>query len=256
MDGPFPAACLLCGSPGRARTRVDKAHVRWCGRCQLGFTDPPPRFDYATYTDEARRLDLWLSFYRPLVAWVDAMAPPARTWMDFGAGGGELLLAAQERGFQGLGVEIDTVASTMAARRGFSIAQDIGSLPTMELGVASFCHVLEHLDDPGAAIRDAVQRLVRDALVVVVQPNPRGLLPRLFRRRWAGWVPEQHLWHFSIRSMRELMVRQGLQVTAVARSSLYYPLQRNKSLPYNLLGRTAMVIGVGDEFWLAARRTA
>lgn len=174
--------------------------------------------------------------------------------MDFGAGGGELLIAAEERGFHGVGIEVDGGATSLAESRGFFMKEQISSLQPMGIGVASFSHVLEHLEEPETFIETAVERLIPGGLVVVVQPNPSGLLPRLLPRRWPGWVADQHCWHFTVESMKELLARQGLHTRRIKVSGLHYRLRLGRSFPYHLLGRTAAAIGVGDAFWLAAGR--
>lgn len=72
---------------------------------------------YDTYTEAGDHdLDLWLRFAQPIVRYATRIAQdrPA-TWLDFGAGSGELVLAAQQAGFDAVGIDPDARASALAS---------------------------------------------------------------------------------------------------------------------------------------------
>ncbi len=102
-------------------------------------------------------------------------------------------------------------------------------------------------------VEELRQYLSPEGLLVAVQPDPTGLLPRLAPSRWAGWMLTEHLWHFTPRSIVGVMERAGLEVLAVKRSSLDHRLRLTRALPIDLLGTLSARIGRGDQFLALAR---
>ena len=217
-------ACLLCGSDGdvSVRPRLSNAIVRWCKRCDAGFTSPRPVVDYSVYTDEARDFERWARFADPLVRWASELGPQVpSTWLDYGAGSGELILVAKRAGISAIGIDLDENARELARSRDALVNPSLEALPDgATFDVVSASHVLEHLINPIDVIRELSGYLTRGGHLVLVQPNPAGLSPRLFPRRWSGWVASQHLWHWTPGSMAATVALAGLEVVAVANSSL------------------------------------
>lgn len=246
--------CFLCSGTGTSRCQIDQREIRWCERCGIGFTVPPPVVDYEQYTLVPRDLERWLEYGAELVEFA-ARSVDASSWLDFGAGAGELLLAARQRGVSSVvGVDLDAGARALAAERGVTVYGGLADLGDRRFDVISASHVLEHLDDPIAAVESMVTYLEPEGVVVVSQPDPTGLLPRMIPTRWPGWVPSEHRWHFTLRSMTTVFERAGLNLVASKRSSLDHRLHLRKSLPIESLGKIGKMIRQGDQFLAVGRR--
>lgn len=114
--------------------------------CDLGFTDPVPGVTYADYSYGGRGSALWSRFARTTLKFAMANASP-RSWLDFGAGSGDLVLAAKQAGLRSIGVEIDLTAQRWAQERGIALVSSLEALPpSSSFDVVSLSHVLEHLD--------------------------------------------------------------------------------------------------------------
>jgi 2-polyprenyl-3-methyl-5-hydroxy-6-metoxy-1,4-benzoquinol methylase len=252
-------SCLLCGSPGRALL-VDASGVtiRWCSPCQLGFTDPPPVVDYADYSAAGDRdVELWLSFAKPILRYARKVAAsPPSSWLDFGAGSGELVLAAQRAGIDAVGVDVDNRASALAWSRGARILSSLEEVSSRRFDIVSASHVLEHLLDPVQTTKALSAVLAPRGLLLVVQPNPLGLLPRLWPDRWPGWRWTEHLWHLTPRSMAAVMERAGLCVVDTKSTSLHHPVMTARSIVPAMVARFGRIVARGDAFYMAGAHGA
>jgi SAM-dependent methyltransferase len=227
--------------------------IRWCESCQLGFTDPRPDVDYSNYTYGDRDAELWRQFAADVIRFTRSQADgPLYSWLDFGAGSGDMVLAAKRAGLCAIGVEIDPAAQAAARARNVTLVSSVVELANMRYDVISLSHVLEHLEDPGALLTMLRPKLTPKGLLVVVQPDCSGALPRLLKDRWGGWVPEQHLWHFTPASMRTLVEQNGFNSRAVRKSSLHCRITTLKSRAYAFGSSIARNVGQGDAFMLTA----
>jgi 2-polyprenyl-3-methyl-5-hydroxy-6-metoxy-1,4-benzoquinol methylase len=102
-----------------------------------------------------------------------------------------------------------------------------------------FADVLEHLVDPGAALRRARDVLAPDGVVLVSVPNVRCILvpaQLILRGDWPtaveGIFDATHLRFFTSKSMRRLLVQAGLRPLAHLNYSLHFaPLIRRGLVP-------------------------
>ncbi|MGH7223869.1 MAG: class I SAM-dependent methyltransferase [Gemmataceae bacterium] len=156
---------------------------------------------------------------RPEVA---ALVPPkCRRVLEVGCAGGELGRLLRARGHHVSGIELvpemaerarywlDRVVTADVEREGFPF-------PPASFDAVVFADVLEHLLDPWRVLREAVEMLAEDGVVVASIPNVQNLdvLRRLLRGRWdyreRGILDFGHLRFFTLHSIRTLFAQAGL----------------------------------------------
>lgn len=244
MNAPV---CLLCeGSTPTERLYTFGSHaVRRCRQCGLEFLDPQPRPDdlralyderyFASADSQSRGYDRYAAdegnlrktFRRRFRALARRFAiPPRRRVLDIGCALGYFLAVAAEHGWEATGVEISAWAAA-AARRRFGLDIREGSLETAEFPPATFdlitmWDVLEHLPDPGRAVRRCHELLTADGSLAFTTPNTAGLLRRLTGRRWVEYnkIPE-HLFFFNPATIRALLARHGFRVVSIRSEGKY-----------------------------------
>jgi SAM-dependent methyltransferase len=73
-------------------------------------------------------------------------------------------------------------------------------------------HVLEHLDDPGAALAHVATLLAPGGMLVVGVPNAGSAQARIGRDRWFHLDLPRHRTHFTPAGLRALLERRGFTV--------------------------------------------
>jgi SAM-dependent methyltransferase len=140
---------------------------------------------------------------------------PAGSLLDVGCGHGLLLDEARRRGYSVTGLELSETAA--------AYARDVLELDVLEQHIEELAatdpaggfdaivlaDVLEHLDDPLAAL-DACDRLLAPGgALCVITPDPASKTARLAGPRWWAFIPA-HRFLFPRSTMRELLEGRGL----------------------------------------------
>jgi len=144
---------------------------------------------------------------------VERRRAPGRL-LEIGCGHGLLLDEARRRGWEVRGLEL----SERSAKHGRDRYElDIREEPFEALGneedgcwdAVLMIDVLEHLDDPRAAIERIRKLLAPGGVLCVVTPDPGALTAKLAGSRWWGLLPA-HSYLIPRKTLRELIIGQGL----------------------------------------------
>ena len=230
--------CCLCDIPGTVRYRMPPLAVVRCPRCGLMYVSPrlspdalQRLYDEPAYFEDggvyggrgrfnpAMALQRnWTSGRLQLIQ--DAVPPPA-SLLEIGTGYGLFLSAAQDAGYKTRGVELSRTAATHARdARGLDVfCGQLADAPDGDPAAAvCFWDTLEHVPNPLAFLAEVRRRLDPDGTFACSVPYVSSLPARLLGRRWWTLKPEQHIWHFTPRTLRAVAARAGLEVTQVYRS--------------------------------------
>jgi SAM-dependent methyltransferase len=206
--------CVWCGASlnGRAQRLAGRVGCPDCGAATIDPWPSAEELDHAygpSYRPpSAPRFallgDRLLRRSRGMLARrLDAIAPPGPV-LDVGAGDGTLLDALARRGRAATGLERDSRRPDV---RDESPAQMSG-----EWAAVVFWHSLEHLPEPGDAIRQAARLLSPGGVVVVAMPNAGSLQAQAFGDRWLHLDPPRHLVHLEAGALRAGLEGNGLKV--------------------------------------------
>ncbi len=143
-------------------------------------------------------------------------AAPGALVLDVGCGDGRFLALMRDLGWRVRGVEPDPAAAVVARSHvGDVVAvaslEDAG-LEDVSADAITLNHVVEHLPDPVATLRECRRILRPGGLLVVRTPNARSLGRRWFGEAWLHWDPPRHLFVFTPGTLRECLARAGLAV--------------------------------------------
>ncbi len=288
-------ACLLCERP----TPIERLYafgnftIRRCRRCGLEFLDPQPGdahlaslYDelYFSSADSATRgyeryeadqANLLRTFRRRWRLLIRRFLPATRgRLLEVGCALGYFLAVAAESGWEVTGLEISGWAAAEARRRlGLDVRH--GNLETAPFPPATFdliamWDVLEHLPDPGDAVRRCAELLKPGGHLAVTTPDAGGLLRRLTGRRWVEYkkIPE-HLYFFNRSTIQALLERHGFRPRLVRWEGKYVgldflvrrlaeanpllsPLEVLARLPG--LGRLSLYVNATNTMLVVARR--
>jgi SAM-dependent methyltransferase len=199
---------------------------------------------------------------------------PSGRLLDVGSGHGLLLDEARRRGYAAEGLELSRVAARHARETlGLRVHERTLEEPLFEgerFDAIVLADLLEHLDDPCAALDRCTELLAPGGALMVVTPDPSSLTARLAGGRWWGYLPS-HACLLPRATLRELVAARGLvlaeDVPLVRSFSLAYWLNglaerggRAGSALRALAGRLPtklmLSLSLGDERVLVARKLA
>jgi SAM-dependent methyltransferase len=135
--------------------------------------------------------------------------------LDVGCATGALLAALRDSGWEPQGVEIsEAQAQYGEARHGLPIhagTLEAAAFPAGRFDLIHASHLIEHLNSPASFLDEAARLLAPGGLLALTTPNADGLQARLLGRRWRSAIYD-HLYLFSLRSLRELLESRGFVV--------------------------------------------
>lgn len=236
---PASATCDFCGTDAyvvpvlEARDYEYGIPGTWalhrCRRCGFYYQVPRPAPEaipafyppsYAVYGDD------------PVLGWVfrglfwlearrvrDLIGGPGRV-LDVGCGGGGFLSALERLGpFEVYGLELDAGAAAYAQSQGLRVQQrdlleadlEPGSFDLVRMG-----HVIEHVTDPLATLRRALEVLRPGGVLYGETPNVDCWDFRLFGRYWGALHFPRHITLFSERTLRRALEATGFSAVEIS----------------------------------------
>jgi SAM-dependent methyltransferase len=270
--------CALCGGGTLTQSLCCEgfAYVR-CKRCGLVQINPQPEpaevarryregsgADYLSYelANEAaflrlQELALQDAGFEELEAAVKRGNPVRPRVLDAGCATGALLEKLRDRGWDCAGVDLSPAADYARAERGLDVRKaglEESRFPDAGFDLVLASHLIEHLNDPGAFVREAHRVLVPGGYFLVTTPNIAGFQARLFGNRWRSAIFD-HLYLFSVKTLSALLRQSGFDIERI-RTWGGLAAGTAPAAVKRLADRAAKRLGVGDVMLIRAKRMA
>ncbi|MGA7871733.1 MAG: class I SAM-dependent methyltransferase [Candidatus Binatus sp.] len=164
--------------------------------------------------------------------------------LDVGCGDGSVLKLAQELGWNAEGVDFDARAVETGRCRGLSVR--LGRLaeqryPDESFDLVLMSHVIEHVHDPLATLREIRRVLRMGGTLAVTTPNAGSWGHRHFGPNWRGLEPPRHLQIFNTNSLTALARRAGFVQSDVSSTLRITPYVFTQSRLIRRFGRGDMM---------------
>jgi ubiquinone/menaquinone biosynthesis C-methylase UbiE len=136
-----------------------------------------------------------------------------------------------------------------AHKEGLKVIQ--GLFPNVSLGANKYdavlmSHVLEHIKDPVDFVNGLKKILKKNGILMFIQTNYLGIIPKVQGSDWYAWVPDQHYWHFSPKGLTAFLDKMGFKKIKLEYSNIVHP-------PSLLLTISNIIPYFGDQFLLLVR---
>lgn len=174
---------------------------------------------YISHTDGKKglfeKLYQWVKTYtlQQKIKLIEHYVPQGKL-LDIGAGTGDFLRVAAQRGWSVSGVEPEKKARDRAEEKGILLKEDKTHI-TDTYQVITLWHVLEHVPNLQEQIAFLKDHLTKGGLLVIAVPNYRSRDAQHYGKYWAAYDVPRHLWHFSQESIRLLFTEKGFQLIGV-----------------------------------------
>jgi 2-polyprenyl-3-methyl-5-hydroxy-6-metoxy-1,4-benzoquinol methylase len=230
--------------------------VRRCRDCGLGWVSPrlseaglaamygddsywrsesPKTLGYGDYRGAER---LYIKTFKRRLEFVLGDRERGGRALDVGCAAGFCMAAMGELGFEAYGVEVSAeIARHAQEALGFGTVH-VGTLETAPHELASFdlitmWDVVEHVVDPLSLLRRARELLKPDGLLVLETQNIDSAFARLLGRRWHHFKHQEHIYHFTPATVRQLLDMTGFEVQKVT------PRSGGKYVPFEFIAERA-----------------
>lgn len=134
--------------------------------------------------------------------------------LDIGCNEGRGLAIYQRNGFDTEGLELNEKAAQNARKAGFSVhTQTLEEFqPEEPFDIVVLSNVLEHAPDPKEMLENVSRVLKPGGQIWISCPNSQSWLRKLFGRSWINWHVPFHLFHFSGKTLSQLLQRSGFKI--------------------------------------------
>ena len=166
--------------------------------------------EYISHTDEKR--GLFSRLYQLVKKWslqkkaklILQQLGDVGSLLDVGAGTGDFLKVAKEKGWQVHGMEPNKNAAKLALEKGIDLKASLNDFEGKQFDVVTLWHVLEHIPDLEETILKLAALVKPQGALIIAVPNFKSFDARYYGKFWAAYDVPRHLWHFSKESMKNL----------------------------------------------------
>jgi len=158
-----------------------------------------------------------------LVEWIQKRTGrPLRTFLEIGSGFGYTRAGAEHLGFKTAGVDLNPHAAKTALELygqntftgTLADAVESGAIMTGLHDIVCYQFLLEHLDDPAGELLLAAGALSPNGVLALVVPNMQSLEREIFGASYRSFRRD-HLWLFSVESLKLLLDQAGLRAVSI-----------------------------------------
>jgi SAM-dependent methyltransferase len=223
--------CPACGGglipwrsiPGGEPADVGEYELERCASCGSAVTDgrppAPEAYESGQYAQAPPRFAGPIAAFQRFVTRQPVrylrragLQDGARV-LDIGAGPGRLVEALTETGFQAAGIDPSRRSVALAHQAGRAVERRaLFDHAEAGLDAAVMWHVLEHLEDPPAALATVRAWLRPGGLLLIGVPNLASLQAEVAGEGWLHLDAPRHRTHFTADGLRRLLVRSGFEI--------------------------------------------
>jgi len=177
------------------------------------------------------RLNIWLKY-------IGKKPNGTGRLLEVGCGDGRKLVLMKEHGWKVEGQEIDAKAAEVA-RTAAQCEVHVGALDALSFPENTFdaiimSHVIEHVFDPTALLKECLRILKPQGRLICVTPNTQSLGHKYFKTHWIGLDPPRHIHIFNSDNLKCLSQNAGFKEIDVSTTSINAALLNLTSFDFKM----------------------
>ncbi len=239
----YTESCLVCGSIHIEYlwSAFDASGSSWnyhkCGECGLIFLNPRPQgrelekyYDRAYYGPGHQRFrqnveGAVLAFRKARARRTSRLMPEGGYLLDVGCGRGVFISLLEKKGYRCFGTERYHPAARDAAQLAKVIVSDGEniSFKSESFDMVTFWQVLEHVENPDAAVAETARLLKEKGRMLLQVPNPASFQAALSGPDWFHLDPPRHTCLFPLECLDRLCMKHGFRREKLSTLNLEYP---------------------------------
>jgi len=261
--------CPLCKSTSYKKLypKVYRRIVK-CSKCNLILTNPrlkkrylkhlyseeyfnntnSSHFGYENYLADEEKI---VRTFKKRVEAIEKVVLKKGKMLDIGCATGFFMKAARDNKWRVEGIEISEYAASYAKEHfGFKVySKDFLtlSLPEKTYDVITLWDVIEHFNNPTAALIKIRKLLKPNGILVLSTPDVNSIPANLTGSKWVGYkLSDEHLTYFSIKTMTNLLEKTGFSVVKKSHIGKHVslPMLSDRASIYSpILGKLINLIG-------------
>ncbi len=177
--------------------------------------------DYISHTDSKR--SVFEKLYQIVksyslnkkVSLINDYHPQKGNLLDIGAGTGDFLNTAQNKGWTITGIEPNEKARNIAKSKNVTLSENLELLADNSFDVITMWHVLEHVPNVENQIAQLKRLLKPHGTIFIAVPNFKSYDANYYGNFWAAYDVPRHLWHFSKTAIQKLFAKQNLKLIKI-----------------------------------------
>lgn len=208
--------------------------------------------DYISHTDEKK--GLLSGIYQLVKKWslhnksklIYNQNSGVGTLLDVGAGTGDFLKTAKEKGWQVQGMEPNIKAASLALQKNITLKNSLKEFNNDQFDVVTLWHVLEHIPNIDETISLLTKMVKLNGTLIIAVPNFKSFDALHYGKFWAAYDVPRHLWHFSKESIEKMFCEnfQLEKIEPMIFDSFYVSLLSEKYKNGNSFSLKAFWIGL------------
>ena len=133
--------------------------------------------------------------------------------LDIGGGIGVFAEYVNKKGYYSTLIEPSPLARMIAEEKHIKSHELLDQIPTdIEFDTLTLWHVLEHINDLNNTLEKCFKLLKNKGLIIIAVPNLNSFDARYYGPYWAALDVPRHLWHFTPRSINQLLEKHGFDL--------------------------------------------
>jgi ubiquinone/menaquinone biosynthesis C-methylase UbiE len=168
--------------------------------------------------------------------------------LDVGCGNGRSLLDFKERGWKVYGVDISETAYKLArevlGQNAFCSELKDYHFPDGYFDAVTLNHVFEHLFNPNEELKEIHRILNNEGIVFIAVPDIDCMQFKLCLDSWFHLDLPRHLFHYSSKTVKDILEKNGFRVISITHPLLEFPLDLFYSLKTKYLINRSKLLAI------------